>query len=285
MQKYRTWLDMGNITAERARRALPILVRQAHSRTPITYKALSRELEMKHHRPVAIVAGYAGLTVKSLADEKTWTMPPPPPLQALVINGDDLFPGDGIDSFMTEAYRQAKTRRQKEAALNGVYSEIFSYPYWKNVLDFLHIAPAENHFDALVAEAVETKGRGGEGPEHAALKQYIASRPEILGLARTRVQVKPEFKIASGDRVGIVFEFSNLKVAVEIKSHISSVGDIARGFFQCVKYREILKVQSDLSNNPYDVDTILALGSKLPPKLIPLKNALGINVIDDLGKH
>lgn len=278
----RKWIDKENVSAQRARRALPILVRQARAEQPITYEDLSRELGMKHHRPVRIAAGYIGYTLEAIGNARGWRDRVPPPLQSIVVNKETGLPGIGVDPFMNAAYRQSHTIRQKKAAIKGVHSKIYSYPHWEEILQLLELDPAPLILDRVLAEAANTTGRGGEGLEHRALKEFIASNPEIVHLSSRHAPGKMEYKLPSGDRVDVVFEGNSMKAAVEVKSSISSEGDIARGLFQCLKYRAVLEAQSALSGTIFDVVVILVVGKRFPDTLIPLKNSLGILVKDQV---
>lgn len=280
MDNVREWLDKGVISAERARRALPILVRQARAEQPITYKDLSIELGMDHHRPVKTPAGYIGYTLNAIGNTRGWKRRPPPPLQSLVVNKHSGFPGSGVDGFMSAAYREAQTQRQKTAALKGVHSQLYAYPHWEELLDYLELDPAPLTLDNILRKAINAKGRGGEGPEHRLLKDYIVKNPFIVGLPPAHASGSPEFGLPSGDRVDVVFVGNGLKTAVEVKSCISSEDDIARGLFQCLKYRVVLEAQAALSASPFDVCVFLVVGKKFPESLLPLKNSLGVSVID-----
>lgn len=282
MKEVFQWVDGSTISAERARRALPILVRQARAERPITYLDLSRELGMSHHRPVRYAAGHVGYALQALARQPGWKRRPPPPLQSLVVNKGTGLPGSGVNEFMGRAFRQAQTRRQREAALNGVYAQIYSYPHWEELLELLEIDPAPAALDDEVEEATRAGGRGGEGPEHKALKDYVSATPALLSLPAGHKPGRKEFPLPSGDSVDVVFEGRGLKTAVEVKSHISSDGDVARGLFQCLKYRTVLEAQSAISATKFEVVVRLVLGKAFPPKLIALRNSLGITVIDNV---
>jgi hypothetical protein len=200
-----------------------------------------------------------------------------------VVNKTTGLPGDGVRAFMSAAYRRARTKKQKEAALNGIYAEIYAYPYWEEVLQLLGLDPAPAALEDLVAEAVGSAGRGGEGPEHRALKDYVAANPLVVGLRANHPAGKTEFRLASGDFVDVVFTGTGRRTAVEVKSRISGERDIARGLFQCLKYRAVLEAQAALSERPFDVSVVLVLGTVLPDRLVPLRNALKINVVDNVN--
>ena len=68
---------------ERARRALPILVRQAMARRTMFYSELATELGISNPRTLNYPLGAVGNAMLDLA--KTWGRPVPP-IQALVVN-------------------------------------------------------------------------------------------------------------------------------------------------------------------------------------------------------
>ena len=72
---------------------------------------------------------------------------------------------------------------------------------------------------------------------------------------------------------------------VEVKSHISNETDLKRGLFQCVKYRAILRACRSLEGGGYEADARLALEGSLPKALIPVRNTLGVTVIENIRVH
>lgn len=281
MHEYRTWLDKGNVTAERAKRALPILIRQARAEKPLTYEDLGIELGM-HHRPVKTVAAYVGFTLSAIGRTHGWKRRAPPPLQSLIVNGITGLPGHGFDNFLGPTYQKAKSKSQRLAILKAVYAETASYGNWDELLELLQLDPAPMELDEIVASAAKSRGRGGEGPDHRALKEYVAANPALVGLREDHALGELEYGLASGDKVDVVFTDRRRKTAVEVKSRISSDGDVARGLFQCLKYRVVLEAQSALSEKPFNVSVALILGRDFPAALIPLRNSLGIEVIEGI---
>lgn len=69
---------------------------------------------------------------------------------------------------------------------------------------------------------------------------------------------------------------------MEVKSAISNDADIARGIFQCVKYKAVLEAMQLSSGLPQNARAILALETKLSPKLVALKNLLGVEVVESV---
>src|SRR4051812_11898094 len=82
---------------QQARKALPLLIRQAHAEQPIFYSDLANELNMPNTRNLNYVLGSIGRTMICLSE--SWGEPVPP-IQALVINKKTKLPGIGIDRFL-----------------------------------------------------------------------------------------------------------------------------------------------------------------------------------------
>jgi hypothetical protein len=67
---------------------------------------------------------------------------------------------------------------------------------------------------------------------------------------------------------------------VEVKSAASALLDVARGVFQCVKYRAVVEAVQATRNLKQNVRAVLVLGGELPDELTPVKNTLGVEVIE-----
>lgn len=275
------WWNDGSKSSDWAMAMLPILVRQARSQHPLTYGDLARELGMKHHRPVQKAAGWIAHALDEIGRLRGWTRRPPPPLQSLIVNKATRLPGEGADVFMTPAYRQARTNRQRAAALHSVHGSVYAYPHWDDVLRLLGVESAAG-FDDLSEEATASRGQGGEGPEHRALKEFVATHPEIVGLSPSHAAGEPEQPLPSGDIVDVLFSTPSSRTVVEVKSHISGRGDLARGVYQCVKYRAVLEAHSGVIESSYDVTVVLVLGGPLPIEVMRLAHAFSVPVIQNV---
>jgi len=259
---------------KRAREALPLLVRQALAGHPIYYANLAAELRMPNPRNLNYVLGSIGQTLRNLSIEWNEQVPP---IQSLVVNRNTDLPGEGIGWFLVKEQDYAGLPKQKQQAIVDAHlKDIYAYPYWLKVLDALALAPAE-----VLLEKVElpTFGGSGEGPEHKALKAYVSTHPEVVGLRSSAAPGKTEEPLLSGDFLDVSFVDRHEWVAVEVKSHISSQADIHRGLFQCVKYGAVMKAQSQALGRDLAVRAVLVLGAPMPEQLLSLKNMLGIEVI------
>jgi hypothetical protein len=136
-----------------------------------------------------------------------------------------------------------------------------------------------NYAPLLKAAHDAGRGSGGESEHHLKFKEYIASNPQILGLPRS-LRYATEYGLPSGDTIDILFRHGDNWIGVEVKSHISDEADITRGIFQCIKYRAVLEAQLAALALPQNVRIVLVLERPFPSKLIPLRNLLGIEVIE-----
>ncbi|MBX3504597.1 MAG: hypothetical protein KF895_03895 [Parvibaculum sp.] len=264
----------------RARKALPILVRQAKSKHPIFYKNLAEELGMPNPRNLDYVLGDVGRTLGDLNERKKWRLEIPQ-IQALVINQKTGMPGHGFDGFLKSRGYHKLSALQKRQYLPGYWNEIFAYPYWSEVLEGLGLAPVEFNLQHLIERAKTGRGAGGgEGEEHRRLKEFVAERPTLLGLPGSAVRGQLEYPLPSGDRVDVLFESRKVLLGVEVKSNISNEVDIIRGLFQCVKYKAVLAASASVEDDIREVGVALVLGRNMPVELTTLQNSLGVKVVE-----
>lgn len=264
----------------RARAALPLLVRQAEASAPIFYSDLAEELGMPNPRNLNYVLGSIGQSLERLSN--LWKVKVPP-IQCLVVNKSTGLPGEGIGWFLVKKNEFAKLPlKQKRAIVEAELQHVFSYPHWQQVLQTLELEPATSDFTPLINNAAGGFG-GGEGPEHKALKEYVAQNPKVIGLsASTPIGVTEHF-LPSGDSLDVSFSSKKIWVAAEVKSSISAEADIVRGLFQCVKYRAVMEAVLLTESRPQNARVLLVLESKLPQTLIPLRNMLGVEVVENVS--
>ena len=276
------WWDDGSKTSIWAMKMLPILVRQAGSQRPLTYGAMAKEVGMTHHRPVQRAAGHIAYALEEIAGLRGWRRRPPPKLQSLIINKATGLPGHGVNGFMSHQYQQARTKQQRAAALLTAHAEIYAYPHWSDVMRLLGVETSLPKLQELTREATDSRGRGGEGPDHKALKDHVAANPVIVGLPAAHALGTKEHRLPSGDQIDVLFMGDAGAMAVEVKSHTSGRDDVARGIYQCVKYRAVLEAQSSISDEPYDVSVMLVLGGPVPHEALQLANAFGVPIKDEV---
>lgn len=262
---------------QRARKALPLIVRQAIIGKKIYYSDLANELEMPNAKNLNYVLGCIGSTLIELSERVGKKIPP---IQCLVVNKATELPGAGIGWFISEKEFKKLSKKQKKVVVDSQLSKIFSYPDWLWILDELGIEHPD--FPRLPEFRKRPKG-DGEGLLHKELKKYIASNPCAIGLSDNWPAGEIEFGLPSGDSVDVMFSYRKQMVAVEVKSRISDAADINRGLFQCVKYQAVTEAMLGTQGKPQNVQTLLVLESSFPKELIPIKNMLGVKVIADIG--
>jgi hypothetical protein len=261
---------------QRARVALPILVRQAQAGSSIRYAELGAELGMSNARNLNYVLGSVGQAIKDLS--KQWRQEIPS-INCLVINKNTGLPGEGIGWFITnkEDFRKlpkAQQRRLVEAELQ----KIFAFPRWLSVLEALGLEPARVDYQDVVSRAADFRA-GGESEDHRRLKEYVARTPHLLGLPGNLVG-EIECPLPSGDSIDVLFGEQDEWVAAEVKSKLSPEADIVRGIFQCIKYRAVMEAYQASRGLPQGARAVLVLEDALPGHLVPLKNMLGVEVLD-----
>jgi len=263
----------------RARLALPILIRQAKAAgQTISYEDLAAELGMPNPRNLNYPLGCIGDELNRLSKEWHKEIPP---IQALVVTKGAAVPGSGFDPFLKERGKVWKTSVERKAILKTYLAEIANYPYWDEVLSELGLKPAASKIDDIIDKAMSLGG--GEGPEHKALKEYVRSHPECVGLPAGSAEGSAEAALPSGDSIDVLFDRIDRVVAVEVKPGSAPIHDVARGLFQCVKYQSVLQARADFKGDPRPIAIVLVLGDKLPKALIPLRNSLGIAVLEKVG--
>lgn len=263
----------------RARAALPLLVRQAHAGVPVFYSDLAQELGMPNPRNLNYVLGSIGQSLERLS--KIWKVKVPP-LQCLVINKQTGLPGEGIGWFlMKKEDFSALPLRQKRVIVEAELAHVFSFSRWDEVLKALSLEPVACDFSSILKRAIEGYG-AGESEDHKALKEYVACNPRVIGLSAGIPAGVTEYSLPSGDSLDVSFISKTVWVAAEIKSAVSGESDIVRGLFQCVKYRAVMDAVLLAKARPQIARVILVLESTFPQSLIPLRNLLGIEVVDGI---
>lgn len=263
---------------KRARLILPVLIRQADAEEPISYKALALEIGMPNPRNLNYPLGCVGTVLNNLADYWGETIPP---IQSLVVNQQTGFPGRGFDELMKAEEYNWNTTQERKAVIREYWARVHAYPYWDDVLEELNLSRFSNNLSDVIKLA-GLRGGYGEGPEHQALKKRISENPDLVGLKAQDPEGQLEFGLPSGDRVDIVFCQRHRIHAIEVKPAKAAIGDVARGLFQCVKYRSVFRALLAWKNDRRQLSVGLALGGQLPERLVPLQNALNIQVYESL---
>lgn len=271
-------MDGDKLYQQRARETLPLLVRQAEAGKSIVYSELAAELGMPNPRNLNFVLGSVGQTLIEIGKEWGESIPP---IQSLVVNKQRGLPGEGFLQFLTDTDRLISLpKKQQQAVIDGVHSEVFRYTKWRDVLRYLGLPHwSSSNISDLVYAATEFVSLG-ESEEHRRLKEFVSKHPAILGLPKYAGYGLKEYVLPSGDRVDVVFRHEDEWIAVEVKSIVSQMPDIVRGMFQCVKYRAVFQARAEVAGVLESVRVVLALEGELPHSLKSLQNVLGIEVIE-----
>jgi hypothetical protein len=261
---------------QRARAALPLLVRQAKVQKTIYYASLAEELGMTNPRNLNFVLGSVGQTILQLNQQQGKDIPP---IQCLVVNQADGLPGEGVGFFIEKEVYKAMSKRQRRVVVDGQLQRIFTYADWDSVLTAFSMQPASLDFSKAVRKAAIGGRGGGESADHKRLKLHVATHPGIIGLPASVAHGVNEYVLPSGDELDVLFREGDEWIAVEVKSGVSDDGDLVRGLFQCVKYQAVLEAFLLSTGRAPNVRTVLVTTRQLPDELLPLKNVLGIEVL------
>jgi hypothetical protein len=263
---------------QRARAALPILVRQAQVGTPILYSELASELGMPNPRNLNYVLGSIGQALKGLAKEWGKEIPL---IQCLVINKNTGLPGEGIGWFITDKEDFYKLpKKQQRRLIEAEFQKAFVFRDWPKVLRAFGLKLATPNYQGALQKATSFRA-GGESEHHKKLKHFVASHPEILQLP-TGLLGRTEYPLPSGDSVDVLFEHREEFIGVEVKSQLSPEADIIRGIFQCIKYQAVIEAYQAVQQLPQNTRVVLVLESMLPVHLVPLKNMLGVEILENI---
>jgi hypothetical protein len=198
------------------------------------------------------------------------------------VNREHDMPGEGVGWFLTKTENFAELpRKEQQRIFEFELRRVFAYPYWRKVLAELGLAPATPPLQIGVVDG--TFGGSGEGPEHRALKEFVARNPGVVGLPTNAAPGALEQPLLSGDSVDVAFTHRGLWLACEIKPQASPESDIQRGLFQCVKYRAVMEAESLARGEQREVRAVLVLGSQLPAKFAALRNMLGVEVFESVA--
>lgn len=272
-------LQGNKVYQQRARIALPILVRQAHAQSKMSYAALAAELRISNPRTLNYPLGSIGTALESLSKEWKEEIPA---IQCLVVNQNSGLPGNGIGWFVRDVTEfKSLTLRQQKSVVDGVLAAVFSYPRWNEVLDYLGLKPVDTGY-RKVLDAASAYASGGESDSHLALKEFVALHPSVVGLHTRTKSGLTEVALPSGDRIDVFFEVNGVRLAVEVKSRISCEADIVRGLFQCVKYRSVLAAMISVENSNDAADSVLVLEGSLPENLRVMQTILGVAVFENV---
>ena len=264
---------------EKARRVLPILVRQAQAGRTTTYSDLWRETGIDAWRGFNEPLGIIGETLEELRSARKESIPE---INIVVLKKGQRVPGDGIARFLHSGFANLSKDEKKEVAEAGL-RKIFAFRKWDAILRELGLEPLPDELVELRKKASEHRGgSGGEGEQHKALKEFILQNPDKAGFTKALESAELEYRLPSGDSVDVFFESWGYWYGVEVKSAISSEADILRGIYQCVKYRAVMEAKAIAGGWKKEIRVVLALEGRLPDNLIRETHVLGVTVIEEI---
>ena len=147
---------------QRAREALPLLVRQALVGEKIFYSQLADEMNMPNARNLNYVLGCIGSTLIELGEELDIEIPP---IQCLVVNKTTELPGEGIGWFISDSDFRKLNKKQKKVVVDSQLAKIYAFPDWLSILKLLGLKKPD--FPALPRQ--KPRKGGGKGEAHKAL--------------------------------------------------------------------------------------------------------------------
>lgn len=247
-------------TREIIRKMIPIMIGWAvNGENERTYGDMNRKLGYSHFTGIANALGRVDDVISTLSKVSGMAIPS---LNSLCKNAQTKLPADGF-SYVYPLYKSMSVD-EKRIFVSGIDEKLINYEHWDWVMDALGLEPAsdftEEEIDAMSRHAF---GGGGEGEEHRALKEYIKSHPEVLGIEDI-ISAETEHVLPSGDRLDVYFILKDgTRIAVEVKPPSSPEQDVSRGIFQCVKYEATMSAERRLRQQGYQIKSILVLGSKI----------------------
>ena len=267
-------------TAELVTQSIPILVRWAKNGvTTNTYGNLIKELGMVRFSGIGYTLGCIEDVISALRKEIGEHIPT---LNALV-HGKDGLPSYGF-SYVYADY-DSYPLEVKKALVNAENAKTIEYEHWDTVLQLLCLKPSV--INSQKDEDAIRSGKhfgGGEGPQHKALKEHICAHPESIGIHNV-AKSDMEFILLSGDILDVYFEQKDgTRIAVEVKSKISSDDDILRGIYQCVKYKAVLDAENKIHGVFGNALSLLVIEGTLSESNQQVKDTLGIMVIENFER-
>jgi len=233
-----------------------MLVDAASKSKTITYGDVQHRIENEiGGRFSSIAAEHIGGVAGSLMHkiEEAYPDKPPPPINALVVNGTKKLPGDGVEDFLHKYLKGRKYKRMsdksKRKLVAVIHERIWGYKDWTGVarrvfdLNFAEKAPVEEESEHDGKAKRQGLGGPAESDEHRRLKLYVKAHPQEFG-APERCEATVERSLRSHDEIDVFCVAPDQQLAIEVKSTRSNDLDIERGIFQCIKYKAVIEAQN-----------------------------------------
>jgi hypothetical protein len=248
------------------------LIEAVDQRERVSYADMVRYIAKRTNDPRFARAWHDGGEVAgALMNRILEVAPAVPPINTLVVKAGTILPSTGADPYV-ERYLEVEYSKlddaQKKEIITRLHESVWDFPRWRQVgrLAFgqkfvpPELPPGESD------GKMKRLGFGGppESENHLRLKEYVANHPREFGAARDCKKGLMEHRLPSADEMDVLFMSTREQVVVEVKSKISNSLDLERGVFQCVKYRAVLKAQSEVSNPGSRMAVRALLVSKQP---------------------
>lgn len=263
-------------TREKVKKIIPILVGWAKAGvTNNTYGNLNKLIGYPSglNSSIGHMLGASDSVLKELSRLTKEYIPTP---NGLVCNASSGIPSDGLGYVTKEAYEDMP-KEDRVIFIRQLNSVAIHYNKWDWVLAQLGLKPAISQTDIEAIRSGKVPGFGGEGAEHKALKEYVASHPKLVG---AKGKGETEHILLSGDRLDVWFPDS--QIAVEVKPSTSPDSDVLRGLFQCVKYKATLDAEASIEGAKPEAKVVLVIGGKLSRSNKEAQDTLGIMVIQSV---
>ena len=262
------------------RKMIPQLIRWAQNgQTDKTYRDMIHILNYERWSGIGRALGYVEDVMQALRNESK--KQDIPSLNALCRNAHTKLPSAGF-SYVHKDY-DTMSDEAKKIFVDGINLRAVNYKEWDWVLGALGLQPVLGlSKDEWKEISKPVLGKGGEGKEHKALKEYVKSNPHVIGIKDVEI-AETEYLLPSGDRLDVYFVLKDgTHIAVEVKPKTSPDSDVSRGIFQCVKYEATMKAVRLLESRGYSIQTYLVLGSEISSLNKMIADELGVKYIDCL---
>ena len=255
------------------------LIHAAKRRSSITYGEAQLRLEKEIGFSRIGRSTRMGVPAGALMDRIWAVRDDCPPVNVLLVRQDDRLPGKGVGGYMAKYLNNPRlkskgfrdeNRKQWQSACDEIATAVYAFNGWGQI----YAEAFGERLPDLVpsAEGSEKDGirnaRGGEGPNHEALRLWVKKHPRKIRQAYASFRTDTEVVLDSADRVDVVYYGPDSTVVIEVKSSDSNDTDLRRGVFQCIKYRAVMAAM-DIRLKPR-IEALLVTQRKLPSDLRPL---------------
>ncbi len=245
----------------------------------ISYSELANDIKFPEPYQGSLFSGNIGRTLGVVGELlesvkiKDWNQPIPI-LQSMIISKTTGLPSYGLRAFVP-GYDNLPKNEQK-AFVIAEHEKILNFGNkWLEVLQALNIKLSSKVTTSKKQKQYNPFGSEGS-PEHRKVKEYIKEKHHLLGY-RGKAEAIDEYPLLSGDKIDVVFRDDDTIYAYEAKSIRSSLDDIQRGIFQCVKYKNVIEAETKVgARETKKVICALVIERELPKNLQKYCEQLGI---------